>query len=81
MLSGLQCGTIALLGAALGTLCGYVPAVALRKAHEMALHIPHQPIITPWSQLLLILLVLPLLAALVASATTRSRLPLARRAS
>ncbi|MDH6118532.1 putative ABC transport system permease protein [Kitasatospora sp. GAS204A] len=79
VLSGLQCGTIALLGAALGTLCGYVPAVALRKAHEMALHIPHEPIITPWSQLLLILVALPLLAALVASATTRSRMPLARR--
>ncbi|MGK4584846.1 FtsX-like permease family protein [Kitasatospora sp. HPMI-4] len=79
MLSGLQCGTIALLGAGLGTACGFVPAVALRRAHEAGAHAPHLPIAVPWTQLLLTLVALPLLAGLAAAATTHSRLPLARR--
>ncbi|MCX4745768.1 FtsX-like permease family protein [Kitasatospora sp. NBC_01287] len=79
VLSGLQCGIIAALGAGLGTLCGYVPAVALRRARDLALSGAHSPIVTPWAQLALLVLVLPLVAGLLAAVTTRSRLPMARR--
>ncbi|WP_329579141.1 FtsX-like permease family protein [Kitasatospora sp. NBC_01250] len=83
-LAGLQCGLIAVVGAVLGTLSGYVPAVALRRARDLAYSGSqgvHTPILTPWSLILLVVLVLPLVAGLVAAATTSSRIPLGRRAS
>ena len=81
VLSGLQCGLIAAVGAVLGTVTGFVPAVALRKARDFGSIGGHVPITVPWALLLLTLLVLPLLAGLLATATTRSRVPLARRAT
>ena len=81
VLSGLQCGLIAVVGAVLGTVTGFVPAVALRKARDLGSAGAHVPITVPWALLLLTLLVLPLLAGLLAAVTTRSRVPLARRAT
>ncbi|PYC67074.1 ABC transporter permease [Streptomyces tateyamensis] len=84
-LSGFQCGVIAAMGAVLGTVCGMVPAVALREAKGMA---PpsrllegqaHVVIAVPWLNLGLTLVALPLLAALLAAVVTRSRTVLARR--
>ncbi|WP_035800439.1 FtsX-like permease family protein [Kitasatospora mediocidica] len=79
VLSGLQCGLIATVGAALGTVCGFVPAVALRRARDVALNGASSPITVPWTLILLTVVVLPIVAALLATATTRSRLPLTRR--
>ncbi|GAB2701048.1 FtsX-like permease family protein [Kitasatospora kifunensis] len=83
-LSGLQCGLIAVVGAALGTVCGFVPAVALRRARDLAFYGSsdlHSPISVPWTLILVTVLILPLAAALVAAATTRSRVQLDRRAT
>jgi putative ABC transport system permease protein len=81
VLSGLQCGLIAAVGAVLGTVTGFVPAVALRKARDFGSIGVQTPVTVPWALLLLTLLVLPLLAGLLAAVTTRSRVPLARRAT
>ncbi|WP_035798193.1 FtsX-like permease family protein [Kitasatospora mediocidica] len=81
-LSGLQCGVIAAMGAVLGTVCGVVPAVALRKVvadtgfHQSA----HAVIAFPWLTMGLTLVALPLLAAGLAMLLTRSRITLLRRA-
>ncbi|GAA4863625.1 FtsX-like permease family protein [Kitasatospora terrestris] len=87
-LSGFQCGVIAAMGAVLGTLCGVVPAVALRRleaASQSAVTeaggIPRETVIAfPWLNLGLTLIVLPALACGLAMLVTRSRLVLARRA-
>ncbi|MFI9270493.1 FtsX-like permease family protein [Kitasatospora sp. NPDC052896] len=83
-LSGFQCGVIAAMGAVLGTVCGIVPAVALRKVEGMGNGFPGSPpahvvIAVPWSDLAVTLLAVPLLAVLLAALLTRSRIALLRR--
>ncbi|MFF7632683.1 FtsX-like permease family protein [Kitasatospora sp. NPDC008050] len=82
-LSGFQCGVIAAMGAVLGTVCGMVPAVALRRVEGMAaspLDHSHTVIAFPWTNIALTLVGLPLLAVLLAALVTRSRITLLRRA-
>lgn len=82
-LSGFQCGVIAAMGAVLGTVCGMVPAVALRRIEGMAaspLDHSHTVIAFPWTNIALTLVGLPLLAVLLAALVTRSRITLLRRA-
>ncbi|MCX5110829.1 FtsX-like permease family protein [Streptomyces sp. NBC_00378] len=88
-LSGFQCVVVALTGVVLGTLAGLVPAVALRMVDlRQALQTmrmqptesAYTPIVLPWATLGLLVVGVPLLAGLLASALTRSRLALARRA-
>ncbi|GAB2706008.1 FtsX-like permease family protein [Kitasatospora kifunensis] len=81
-LSGFQCGVIAAMGALLGTVCGIVPAVALRRAQAMNdtnYQSSHAVIDFPWTTIALTLIVLPLLATLLAMLVTRSRITLVRR--
>ncbi|MEY9945794.1 FtsX-like permease family protein [Kitasatospora sp. GAS1066B] len=83
-LSGFQCGVIAAMGAVLGTVCGMVPAVALRRVEGMAsspLDHSHTVIAFPWTSIALTLVGLPLLAVLLAALLTRSRITLLRRAA
>ncbi|PBC77930.1 putative ABC transport system permease protein [Streptomyces sp. TLI_235] len=88
-LSGFQCGVIAAMGTVLGTLCGVVPAVALRKMEASAVYDssygmtkPAEAVIAfPWTDLAITLVGLPMLAVLLAMLFTRSRLMLARRAA
>ncbi|GAA1069307.1 hypothetical protein GCM10009665_76550 [Kitasatospora nipponensis] len=83
-LSGFQCGVIAAMGSVLGTICGIVPAVALRRVEASGL--PGMPgsgsavIAFPWPSIAATLVGLPLLAVLLAAALTRSRITLLRRA-
>nr|WP_202554333.1 ABC transporter permease [Streptomyces sp. SID4936] len=88
-LSGFQCVVVALTGVVLGTLSGLVPAVALRlvdlrKALQTMRMDPtesaYTPIVLPWVTIGLLVVGVPLLAGLLATALTRSRLALARRA-
>ncbi|MGW2083988.1 FtsX-like permease family protein [Streptomyces sp. NPDC001880] len=88
-LSGFQCVVVALTGVVLGTLAGLVPAVALRLVdlrqaldvmRKMPMESAYTPIVLPWTTLGLLVVVVPLLAGLLATALTRSRLALARRA-
>ncbi|AUG79259.1 hypothetical protein CFP65_4512 [Kitasatospora sp. MMS16-BH015] len=87
-LSGFQAGVIATLGAVLGTVSGFVPAVALRELRNSAMrglsgegvHVVVAPVAVPWTELLVILIGVPLAAVLLAGLCTRARLPLARRA-
>ncbi|MFE6664155.1 FtsX-like permease family protein [Streptomyces sp. NPDC057697] len=88
-LSGFQCVVVALTGVVLGTLSGLVPAVALRlvdlrKALQTMRMDPmesaYTPIVLPWATLALLVVGVPLVAGLLATALTRSRLALARRA-
>ncbi|MFJ6212884.1 FtsX-like permease family protein [Streptomyces sp. NPDC092296] len=93
-LSGLQCGTIAAMGAVLGTVCGVVPAVALRKVEQAASSFAGSGatmftlsggsgagvVVFPWWQLAATVLVLPVLAVLMAALLSRSRIALVRRA-
>lgn len=68
-----QAATVALLGSALGILAGLVPAIAIVGARAEV------PLAMPWGALATTAVGVPLLAALVMGAVTRSRLPLARR--
>ncbi|MEV7931245.1 FtsX-like permease family protein [Kitasatospora sp. NPDC088779] len=80
-MAGLQCAMIALLGALLGAVNGFVPAVGLLKSRASGFG-GHPALITaPWGQLLLVVLVLPVLAGLLAALLTRSRIPMGRRLS
>ncbi|MDH6135114.1 putative ABC transport system permease protein [Kitasatospora sp. MAA4] len=81
-LSGLQCGVIAAMGAVLGTICGVVPAVALRKVVAMTgfQQPAHAVIAFPWLTMGLTLVGLPVLAAVLAALLTRSKITLLRRA-
>ncbi|MEL5961026.1 FtsX-like permease family protein [Streptomyces sp. CLV115] len=88
-LSGFQCVVVALTGVVLGTLAGLVPAVALRlvdlRQALQAMRLDptesaYTPIVLPWPTLALLVVGVPLLAGLLATALTRSRLALARRA-
>ncbi|WP_411103585.1 FtsX-like permease family protein [Streptomyces sp. cmx-4-9] len=96
-LSGFQCGVVALMGVVLGSAAGILPAVGLRftEAHERrkmiaeALSMGHGsadasvyvPIAVPWATLGLLLVAVPLGAALLAALVTRSGGALARRAA
>lgn len=88
-LSGFQCLVVALTGVLLGTAAGIVPAVALRltdlrealadmRADPM--ESAYTPIVMPWETIVLLAVVVPVLAGLLAAALTSSRLKLARRA-
>ncbi len=82
-LSGLQCGVIAAMGAVLGTICGVVPAVALREIHAAGspggfTPPTHLVVAFPWLNMGVTLLALPLLAALLATVLTRSKITLLR---
>lgn len=82
-LSGFQCGVIAAMGAVLGTVCGTVPAVALRRVQGMAsspMDHSHTVIAFPWTTIAMTLVGLPVLAVLLATVLTRSRITLLRRA-
>ncbi|MFF4649700.1 FtsX-like permease family protein [Streptomyces sp. NPDC001380] len=80
-LSGLQCGVVAAMGALLGTVCGVVPAVALRKVEQAAMgSLGTVSIVFPWWQLAATVAVLPAVAALLAALLSRSRIALVRRA-
>ncbi|MDI2131922.1 FtsX-like permease family protein [Yinghuangia seranimata] len=82
MLSAAQSWTIALIGTALGLVVGLLPAAALRwkttdTVEELArvsgIDPPGTPLVVPWGQMGLALLVLPLVAAALAALFTRSR--------
>jgi putative ABC transport system permease protein len=70
-----QAATVATLGAALGVTAGLIPAWAVIKAHG------GMPFAMPWQQVGLVVVGVPLLAAAVTGALTRSRLPSERRAT
>ncbi|MFE2722507.1 FtsX-like permease family protein [Kitasatospora sp. NPDC059327] len=78
-LSGIQCALIAVLGAALGTVNGFVPAVALLKARAVDYPGATDPIVVPWADIALTTLAVPLVAGLLAVLFTRSDTPLTRR--
>ncbi|MGA5817848.1 FtsX-like permease family protein [Kitasatospora sp. NPDC094028] len=80
-MAGLQCALIALLGALLGAVNGFVPAVGLLKSRASGFGAKPALITAPWGELLLVVLVLPVLAGLLAALFTRSRVALARRLS
>lgn len=96
-LSGFQCGVVALMGVVLGSAAGILPAVGLRltEAHEMRKRLEdgytaalgsaskevYVPIAVPWQTLGLLLIAVPLGAALLAALVTRSSGALARRAA
>ncbi|MDH6711289.1 putative ABC transport system permease protein [Kitasatospora sp. MAA19] len=80
-MAGLQCALIALLGALLGAVNGFVPAVGLLKSRASGFGSQPALITAPWGQLLLVVLVLPVVAGLLAALFTRSRIPLGRRLS
>ncbi len=88
-LSGFQCGVVAAMGVVLGSAAGLLPAVGLRlteerdqlRYHEMSVAEgwsadtapPDLPIVVPWETLGLLLVAVPLGAALLAALVTRSR--------
>lgn len=72
-LTAFQAAVIAGLGALLGTVSGFVPMIAYLYADE------GMRVIVPWLNLLVIAVVVPALAALLAGLLTRSKLPLSRR--
>ncbi|MDT0267037.1 FtsX-like permease family protein [Streptomyces sp. DSM 44915] len=94
-LAGLQCGLIAFMGVLLGAVSGLVPALGLRltehrssldwwqplwDAGEISTPRPELFIELPWATFAQLLIVVPLVAWLLATLLTRSRVPLARRA-
>ncbi|RKT19190.1 putative ABC transport system permease protein [Streptomyces sp. 1114.5] len=80
-MAGLQCALIALLGALLGAANGFVPAVGLLKSRASGFGARPAMITAPWGELLLVVLVLPVVAGLLAALFTKSRIPLGRRLS
>ncbi|MEU6970496.1 FtsX-like permease family protein [Kitasatospora aureofaciens] len=80
-MAGLQCALIALLGAVLGAANGFVPAVGLLKSRASGAGSQPALITAPWGELLLVVLVLPVVAGLLAALFTRSRVALGRRLS
>ncbi|MEU5399577.1 ABC transporter permease [Streptomyces sp. NPDC005963] len=93
-LSGFQCGVVAVMGVVLGSAAGILPAIGLRlveerqltKWYEEALDmgydpgtVPYAPLVLPWETFALLLLAVPLGAAVLAALVTRSRGALARR--
>ncbi len=80
-MAGLQCALIALLGALLGAANGFVPAVGLLKSRASGFGSKPALITAPWGELLLVVLVLPVVAGLLAALFTKSRTSLGRRLS
>ncbi|GAA1416005.1 hypothetical protein GCM10009639_70180 [Kitasatospora putterlickiae] len=87
-LSGFQCGVIAAMGALLGAVAGFVPAVALRKVEAAAAYYPGMSLEEkaakgvlefPWLTIGGTVILLPLLAVALAALFTRSRISLLRR--
>ncbi|MFF7458521.1 FtsX-like permease family protein [Kitasatospora sp. NPDC008115] len=79
--AGLQCLLIAGIGAVLGTVSGFVPALGLLRSRAAAeAGASAMRVEVPWGLLLLVAVVLPVVAGLGAAAFTRGRLPLTRRA-
>lgn len=89
LLSMSRSGVIAGLGTALGVAAGFVPAVGLvlaqRRLDRMAsISIPSglaaRPLVVPWSNLAITVLLVPAIAVAVAGLFSRSRLPVERTA-
>ncbi|MEV7519172.1 ABC transporter permease [Streptomyces sp. NPDC091371] len=94
-LSGFQCGVVALMGVVLGSAAGILPAIGLRLTERRAMErlfqsdiasgsmtlddMPYMPIAVPWPTLGMLLVAVPLGAALLAALVTRSSGALARR--
>ena len=84
-LAGFQSAVTAVLGTVLGVIAGLVPAVAMVGAANAQARANGNPIgnayplVLPWTNLAVTLLVVPLLAAGAAVLLTRSRLPMVRR--
>ncbi|MFD7439967.1 FtsX-like permease family protein [Streptomyces sp. NPDC059909] len=94
-LSGFQCGVVAAMGVVLGSAAGVLPAVGLRlteereqmKWYEQALDSgfggfsgpPNVPVVIPWETLAVLIVAVPVGAAVLAALVTRSRGALARR--
>ncbi|MEE1784866.1 FtsX-like permease family protein [Streptomyces sp. SP17BM10] len=87
-LSGFQCGVIAAMGALLGIVCGAVPAVALRKVLGAVVPYPgispeemanRSLVVVPWGNIALLVIGLPIIAVVLATLLTRSRITLLRR--
>ena len=72
-LTAFQAAVVSGLGALLGTASGFVPMVAYVYADT------ELRFVAPWTNLLVIAVVVPAVAALAAGLLTRSRLPLSRR--
>jgi putative ABC transport system permease protein len=87
VLAAFQSAVTAGLGTLLGIVAGMVPAIAILRAMTRTVEVVdgHQikqtvlPIVMPWTNIAVTLLVVPVLAALAAAALTRSRLPMVRR--
>ncbi len=80
VLAAFQSYVTAILGTVLGALAGLVPAVALIRATQTGQG-AGLPLTLPWTNLLITIVAVPIVAALAAAAVTRSRLPLVRRAA
>jgi len=82
LLSMSRAGVIAVLGTALGTLAGFVPAVGLILA-QRALDPPGvlRPLDVPWPSLAGTAILVPAIAILIAGLFSRSRLPVERRSA
>jgi putative ABC transport system permease protein len=84
-LAAFQSAVTAGLGTVLGVVAGLVPAIGMVRAlNAEALHAPFPrldpyPLVLPWLNITVALVVVPLLAALAAALMTRSRLPMVRR--
>lgn len=74
VLAGAQALTVAALGTVLGVAVGFVPAVAYIS------RLPQYTVDVPWARLGFITVVVPAIAAALAMALSRSRLPAVRRA-
>jgi putative ABC transport system permease protein len=80
-----RAGVIAGLGCAVGVVAGFVPAYAWARGDRVALAgnggaQVSLRFVVPWSPILLALFGIPAIAALLAGAVTRSRLPSERHA-
>jgi putative ABC transport system permease protein len=84
-LAAFQSAVTAGLGTLLGAVAGLVPAIGMVRAlNASALHasfprLNPYPLVLPWTNILVTVLVVPLVAALAAALLTRSKLPLVRR--
>ncbi|MBW5484596.1 FtsX-like permease family protein [Streptomyces bambusae] len=95
-LSGFQCGVVAAMGVVLGSAAGLLPGIGLRLAErrEQArmyreasffgfrdTATPYVPVVVPWETLAVLIVAVPLGAALLAALVTRSGGAVARRAA
>ncbi len=89
LLSMSRSGVIAGLGTVLGVAAGFVPAVGLvlaqRRGDQLASvsirsGLAARPLVVPWSNLAITVLLVPAIAVAVAGLFSRSRLPVERRA-